>query len=184
MRVVPGREHLPVAGAREGNPDAWDRLFRRYQLPLYAYAAELLHDEHAAMDVVQETFHNAIRHIGGLRDDAKFGSWLFGIARQRMARHWRKSGREEQADEATLEQLPDETFTPSEWAEQEEEISLFMARLDTLPQPQREALLLHYIEDFPLEEISHITGVPLGTVKSRLHHARKTLRALLERELK
>ncbi|MCX6924592.1 MAG: hypothetical protein NT154_15460, partial [Verrucomicrobia bacterium] len=73
-------EQLPVPQARAGDPAAWDVLFRRYQLPLYVYAFELVHDEQASRDIVQETFINATRHLGGLRDDGKFGSWLFGIA--------------------------------------------------------------------------------------------------------
>ena len=82
MLVVAEPEQLPVPQARAGNPAAWDTLFRRYQLPLYVYAFELVHDEQASRDIVQETFLNATRHLGGLRADAKFGSWLFGIAHQ------------------------------------------------------------------------------------------------------
>jgi RNA polymerase sigma-70 factor (ECF subfamily) len=87
-------EHLPVAAARAGSPEAWDALYRRYQLPLYVYVVELLHHEAASLDVVQETFINAARHLAGLREDAKFGSWLFGIAHQKCVQHWRKHNRE------------------------------------------------------------------------------------------
>src|SRR5215813_12598138 len=86
---------LPVPIARAGDPAAWDVLFRRYQLPLYVYVFELVHDEQGSLDIVQETFINAVRHIGGLREDSKFGSWLFGIAHQRCVQRWRKQVREE-----------------------------------------------------------------------------------------
>jgi RNA polymerase sigma-70 factor (ECF subfamily) len=56
----------------------------------------------------------------------------------------------------------------------------FMNLLNQLPLPQRSVLLLHFVEDFPLEEISRITETPLGTVKSRLHYAKRALRKLLE----
>jgi len=54
-----------------------------------------------------------------------------------------------------------------------------MKLLNQLPLPQRAVLLLHYVEDFLLEEIAHITNTPLGTVKSRLHHAKRALRKLI-----
>ena len=69
MLVVAEREQLPVAQAKAGEPEAWDILFRRYQLPLYVYVFELVHDEQTSLDLVQETFIAAVRHIGGLRDD-------------------------------------------------------------------------------------------------------------------
>src|SRR5674476_144950 len=90
MLVVAEIEQLPVAEARSGEPTAWDTLFRRYQLPLYVYVFELVRDEQASLDIVQETFIAAARHIGGLREDDKFGSWLFGIAHQKCVQRWRK----------------------------------------------------------------------------------------------
>ena len=74
MLGVAEPEQLPVTQARAGDATAWDALFRRYQLPLYVYVFELAHDEQASLDVVQDTFIAAVKHIGGLRDDAKFGS--------------------------------------------------------------------------------------------------------------
>src|SRR5213080_76811 len=95
MLVVAEREQLPVAQARAGDTTAWDTLFRRYQLPLYVYVFELVHDEQTSLDILQESFINAARHIGSLRDDEKFGSWLFGIAHQKCIQRWRKQARDE-----------------------------------------------------------------------------------------
>ncbi len=95
MPAVAESEQLPVQQAREGKPEAWDALFRRYQLPLYVYVFELVHNEQTSLDIVQETFIAAVRHIGGLRDDAKFGSWLFGIAHQKCIQRWRQAERKE-----------------------------------------------------------------------------------------
>src|SRR3954447_26322863 len=94
MLVVAEHEQLPVQDARTGKPEAWDVLFKRYQLPLYVYVFELLHDEQASLDAVQETFINAARYLDSLRDDSKFGGWLFGIAHQKCVQHWRKQARE------------------------------------------------------------------------------------------
>lgn len=173
-------EQLPVLQARAGDAAAWDALFRRFQLPLYVYAFELVRDEQASLDIVQETFISAVRHIDSLRDDAKFGSWLFGIAHQKCVQRWRKRAREEMLrEEFAGEPIQFET-APDDLLIREEQEAEFMRLLNELPAPQRSVLLLHFVEDFSLEEIAGITGVSIGTVKSRLHYAKKSLRKLLE----
>ncbi len=173
-------EQLPVQQAREGNPAAWDTLFRRYQLPLYVYVFELVHHEQTSLDLVQETFIAAAKHLGSLRDDEKFGSWLFGIAHQKCLLLWRKkSGKEQLLDE--IPDAPDESLDrPDEFLIRREQEAEFMNLLAQLPLPQRSVLLLHFMEDFSLEEIARITETQIGTVKSRLHYAKKSLRKLLE----
>src|SRR6266436_3322329 len=99
MLVVPEREQLPVAEARAGNAEAWRTLFQRYRLPLYVYGFELLRDEQASLDLVQETFINAFQHIASLRDDKKFGGWLFSIAHQKCIQQWRRRDRESELRE-------------------------------------------------------------------------------------
>lgn len=178
MLAVDDAEQLPVAAARAGSAGAWEILFRRYQLPLYSYVMELLHHEQTALDVVQEAFISATRHLGSLRDHARFGSWLFGIAHQKCQQHWRKAGREEPLDETFLEH-PDVEPLPAERLERGEDFAALMAALDQLSPPHRAVLLLHGLEEFSLEEIADITGASLGTVKSRLHYARKQARELL-----
>jgi len=180
MLVVAEREQLPVLQARAGEPAAWGTLFRRYQLPVYVYVYELVQDEQTSLDLVQESFIAAVRHIGSLRDDNKFGSWLFGIAHQKCIQRWRKQNREEI--------LRDEIAGgPDEFDEGQDDLLIrreqeteFMNLLKQLPLPQRSVLLLHFVENFSLEEIVRITETQLGTVKSRLHYAKKSLRKLLE----
>lgn len=173
-------EQLPVQQAREGNLAAWDALFRRFQLPLYVYVFELVHHEQSSLDIVQETFIAAAKHIAGLRDDEKFASWLFGIAHQKCLLHWRKkSGKEILLDE--IPDAPDESLdAPDDVLIRSEQETEFMKALDQLSRPHRSVLLLHFVEDFSLEEIARATGWQIGTVKSRLHYAKKTLRTILE----
>jgi len=182
MLVVAEPEQLPVLQARAGEPAAWDTLFRRYQLPLYVYVFELVQNEQTSLDVVQETFIAAARHIGSLRDDGKFASWLFGIAHQKIIQLWRKrGGKESLFDE--IPESPDEydnDKAPDELLIRQEQETELMNLLNQLPLPQRSVLLLHFIEDFSLEEIADVTETRLGTVKSRLHCAKKSLRKLLE----
>jgi RNA polymerase sigma-70 factor, ECF subfamily len=179
MLVVAEPEQLPVSEARAGAPAAWDTLFRRYQLPLYVYVFELVQDEQASLDLVQETFIAASRHLGGLHDDKRFGSWLFGIAHQKCIQRWRTQNREAMLREE-FANAPDEFGGgPDDLLIRREQEAEFMNALNRLPLPQRAALLLHYIEDFSIEEIARITNTPPGTVKSRLHHARRALRTLV-----
>ncbi len=178
MPEVAEPEILPVPSARAGDPAAWDALFRRYQLPLYAYVFELIRQEQASLDVVQETFIAAFRHINGLREDAKFGSWLFSIAHQKCLRHWRR--RTETLYDELPEPVDEFEAGPDELLIRHEQESEFMKLLEKLPPSHRSVLLLQYVEDFSLEEIARITETGIGTVKSRLHYAKKSLRKLLE----
>ena len=179
MLAVAEHEQLPVARARTGEPEAWDTLFRRYQLPLYVYVFELLHDEQASLDLVQETFIAAVRHLGGLRDDAKFGSWLFGIAHQKCLQRWRKQKHAEPWSDELADTAVDFGDSPDDLLIRQEQEAEFMNLLNLLPPPQRSVLLLHFVEDFSLEEIAQITGAQIGTVKSRMHYAKKALRKLI-----
>ena len=182
MLVVAEPEQLPVPQARAGDPAAWDILFRRYQLPLYVYVFELVHDEQASLDIVQETFINATRHLGSLREDGKFGGWLFGIAHQKVLQYWRKQGREAAAMEAYANAPVEADDDPAEVLVRAEQEGAVMRLLDQLPVAQRSVLLLHFMEGFSLEDIAGVTSSALGTVKSRLHYAKKALKKLLEEE--
>jgi RNA polymerase sigma-70 factor (ECF subfamily) len=183
MLVVAEREQLPVQQARAGSAEAWNALFKRYQLPLYVYAYELVHDEQASLDIVQETFINAARHIENLRENDKFGSWLFGIAHQKCVQRWREGNRQEKLLEAYAEVIEDSQEDPRELLIRQEQEEEFMHLLNQLPLPQRSVLLLHFVEEFSLEAIAEITQTQLGTVKSRMHYAKKTLRHLLKKNL-
>jgi RNA polymerase sigma-70 factor (ECF subfamily) len=150
---------------------------------LYAYVFELIRSEQPALDVVQETFISAARHLASLRDDDRFGSWLFSIAHRKCVDRWRKSGREEPLEPEVADALPDLDSDPSEILIRREQEAEFMQLIEQLPPPQRSVLLLHFVEDFSLEEIAGITGAQLGTVKSRLHYAKRALRKLLEENI-
>jgi RNA polymerase sigma-70 factor (ECF subfamily) len=180
MLVVAESEQLPVRQAKAGEPEAWNVLFRRYQLPLYVYVFELVRDEQTSLDIVQETFIAAARHINSLRDEEKFGGWLFGIAHQKCAQVWRRRNTATSWEDESAQSLPDFEDSPDELLIREEQEGEFMKLLNELPEPQRAVLLLHFVEDFSLEEIARITEAPLGTVKSRLHYAKRALRKLVE----
>ena len=181
MLTVAEQEQLPVAQAKAGEPGAWDVLFKRFQLPLYVYVFELVGHEQTSLDIVQETFIRAARYVGSLREEAKFGGWLFRIAHQRCVQHWRQA---RQPEHELLEELTEAVFdvdsSPDEVLIRREQEAAFLTLLNQLPLPQRSVLLLYFVEDFSLEEIAEITEASLGTVKSRMHYAKKALRKLLE----
>jgi len=178
MPVVIEHEQLPVREARAGDAGAWNILFKRYQLPLYTYVFELVHHEQTSLDIVQECFISAARHIASLRVDGKFGSWLFGIAHQKCVQHWRKR-RPDSVPIEEEEDLVGDVAGPAELLISQEQEAEFLAALDRLSPPHREVLLLHFIEEFSIEEIAGITGARPGTIKSRLHYAKDALRHLL-----
>jgi RNA polymerase sigma-70 factor (ECF subfamily) len=180
MRVLCEDLPLPVAEARSGDSDAWAALLDRYRRPLYAFVQELVRHEQTSLDIVQETFINAARHIRSLREDHKFGSWLFSIAHQKCLQHWRKPNPEQIAIEIPEPSFPDDNPGPVEWLIRKEQEEAFLALLGRLAAPMRAVLLLHFLEDFSLPEIAVITGTPIGTVKSRLHYGRQAMRKLLE----
>lgn len=184
MPLVDEPDTQLVAAARARDPRAWDTLLKRHQVALHAYVAELVRDRHLALDLVQETFVAAVRHIGSLRDDAKFASWLFGIAHQKCVQQFRKTRRHGEffadADAPREDLTADDGPDPREQLVREEQTAAFFALVEQLPVAQRSALLLHVLEDFSLEDIAEIAAVPVGTVKSRLHHARRALRKLVE----
>jgi RNA polymerase sigma-70 factor (ECF subfamily) len=183
LLVTPDQqEELPVKGARQGEAGAWEILFKRYQLPLYTYVNELIHHEQASLDIVQESFISAARHIQRLREDQKFGSWLFGIAHQKCAQHWRKQRPEIEPPEEAEETASEETAQPDTILMRAEDEEKLMQLLEKLPPPHRAVLILYVMEEFSIADIALITGIPPGTVKSRLHYAKSELREILSKE--
>src|ERR1700689_4806146 len=129
MLVVSEHEQLPVTAARAGDTEAWGVLLARYRLPLYAYVFELVHQEQTTLDIVQESFIAAARHIASLRSDDKFGSWLFNFAHQKCVQHWRKSRPEEISIDPQDEDLPDFDIGPGETLIRKEQEAEFMRLL-------------------------------------------------------
>ena len=167
-----------VKAARRGDADAWDALFRAYQLPVYVFVIKMVRNETIALDLVQETFIAATKYLGSLKNDERFVSWLFSIARQKCAGHWRKHKEVEPLPEQDLEASEDPM--PHDWMIAAERESHLHEQIEKLPEPHREVIVLFFLEEFSIEEIAEITDSKPGTVKSRLHYAKKTLRKLLE----
>ncbi len=172
-------DELLVIRAQEGVVEALSELVDRWQDRLWRLAWRLTDDEQAAWDVLQETWIVISRRIGRLGDPAAFPAWAYRITSNK-SRDWiRRRQRMRRADEAYgerwLEAEKVENHTERQHADLRE-------ALGDLPGRDRAILSLRYEDNFSTTEIAAILGIPPGTVKSRLHHARQRLRRFLEED--
>lgn len=160
--------------ARDGSRPALAQLVDRWSPRIVRHVARTLGDRDAAADVTQETWLAALGALGRLDDPARFPAWLYAIATRRCVDLIRSRARAQRLGAGLAAQA-----APSRSAESDDGLDL-TAALARLPADQRLVASLFYGEDLDLETIAAIAGVPVGTVKSRLHHARAALRTHLE----
>jgi RNA polymerase sigma factor (sigma-70 family) len=170
-----------VAAAVTGDRAALARLVARWQPRLFRHAWRVLGDPERARDMVQEAWVEILRGIGRLQDVAAFPAWAYRIVTRRCQRIFHRAAREPIEPEADGEEIDAQAPEPDA-GEIAAELSNVAAAIATLPAPQRVVLALFYIEDLSVAEIAIATDVSPGTVKTRLLHARRKVRALLEGE--
>ncbi len=151
------------------NEQTYLDLMRQAEGVLYHVACTLLRDEADRRDAMQETALRAWEKRRTLREERYFQTWCVRIMMNVCHSMYRK-GRQT----VTMERMPERPVRC-------EEPELRMV-LDALPEKHRLPLVLHYLEGFSVEEIARVMGVPAGTVKYRLHQARKALRIELDEE--
>jgi RNA polymerase sigma-70 factor, ECF subfamily len=174
---------------RDGDGAAFEVLFRRHRAPLYRY---LLRQCAAgiAEELSQDCWSNVIRARRNYTVSAKFSTWLFRIAHNRLIDHYRAHERSalasyDDADtlEAVLAAAPDlPERRPDSLLDRQQRRKRLMQAIDGLSPPQRESFLLHVEGGLSVEEIGAATGVGRETAKSRLRYALTTLRACLREE--
>jgi len=169
-----------IAQARCNQSEAWEPLFRRFQLPLLAYCQEILFSREDALDAVQQSFLKAIKYLPSLRQDSKFGSWLFGIARQECIDLIRRKGRRERLEPAHSFADEVSVMCPSERATRSDDARQVILLVRELEPDLSEPMILFYLEEFSIEAIAEVMQLPSGTIKSRLHRARKTIKLKME----
>ena len=171
-------ERLLVLRSQAGDDAALAELVERYSPRLRYFLRKLLGSADGAEDALQDVWLDVLRHLPQLADPQALRAWLYRIARDRAFRRLRKAGREPvQFDENQHAngQPDDTTFTA-------EDAARIHAALDHLPAQHREVLVLRFLEDMTYEEIARIVGCELGTIRSRLHYAKQSLRKLLNPE--
>jgi RNA polymerase sigma-70 factor (ECF subfamily) len=172
-------DELLVIQAQEGVIEALSELVGRWQNRLWRLAWRLTDDEQAAWDVLQETWIVISRRIGRLDDPAAFPAWAYRITSNK-SRDWiRRRRRMRRADEAYGERHHEAENCG--YCADRQYADLRQALAD-LPGRDRAILSFRYEDGFSTAEIAGILGIPCGTVKSRLHHARQRLRRFIEED--
>ena len=176
-----------IADCLQGRTAAFGELVRRYQDRLYNTVHRLVANAEDAQDVVQDAFLHAYQSLGSFKGDSQFFTWLYRIAvntaislrRKQRVVHTIRAGR----DGGEGEPLDASEFSRPEHAlEKAEQERRVQNALQRLSPEHRTVLVLKDIDGQKYETMADILGVPVGTIRSRLHRARLELREILERD--
>jgi RNA polymerase sigma-70 factor, ECF subfamily len=171
------RDELLALRCQSGDPEAFRDLIAAFERPLRYYLLKTLGNEDRAYDVLQELWLNAFRGIRQLVEPAALRVWLYRAAHglavdQIRRRQVRQAAEQERALTEDVAAEPEFTRIDAQ---------AIHRALDELESPQREVLVLFFLEDLSLEDIADVVGCPTGTVKSRLHYAKRALHDVLKR---
>jgi len=180
--VVQDEQHLILA-ARRGDSNAFGKIVRTYQDRLCTALLHVCGSPDEAEDVAQEAFVQAYVKLANFAGESAFYTWLYRIAFN-AAISRRRRRREETSVEQTRESTGQEPFDDTEPAEErvlrEERAAAVQRALALLSDEHRAILVLREVEDCDYDEIAQILGIPVGTVRSRLHRARLHLKEQLD----
>ena len=177
-----------VAQARGGAQTAYADLLRRYERPVYALIVRMVRDPGLAEDLAQEVFLKAFRSLGSFDPERKFSSWLFKIAHNATVDHLRRrevetqplDGGADAVEDRPVRQIADPAAETPEAARQRADLRQALeTSIAGLRPVYREVMLLRFQEELSYDEIAEVTGLPLGTVKTFIHRARKELAEVL-----
>ncbi|AQZ62666.1 RNA polymerase sigma factor [[Actinomadura] parvosata subsp. kistnae] len=172
-------DELLIVRAQLGERAALAELVARWRVPVWTYVRRML-DAERADDVSQEIWLAVVRGLPRLREPERFAPWLFTIARRSITDRLRgQYAREQETLTPAGNTFTGDTFTEDQ-VEAMVDRAVLVEALARLPLPEREVLVLHYLEDLPVADCAHICQVPAGTIKSRLSRARRLLRTCLE----
>ena len=183
-----------VARAANGDHDAFRVLVERYQGRAFGLALRVLRDEEQARDVVQEAFLKAYRSLDRFEGRSSFYTWFYRVVMNLCldAKRREPAGRRVEWDEEHALETPSGTGLdsvdpgspnasgPVEHLERAELRETLQRAIEMLPDDARRTLVLREVDGLSYAEIAKVLGIPKGTVMSRLHHARRRVRVLLE----
>ena len=170
---------LLVIRAKRGDNKAFEEIVREFERPMFYYVRRLVETDEDAWDILQEIWIKAFRGIGSLRETKRFRIWLYRIAHCTAMSHHRAAYR----NQAVRDEAFDEEATiEADLAPNPEDAERVHVALDSLDPDFLEVLTLRFLEDLSVDETAEVIGVPAGTVKSRLFHAKKALKKVLSRE--
>jgi RNA polymerase sigma-70 factor, ECF subfamily len=168
-------ERVLVLRCQARDETAFEEIVARYTPRLRYYLRKMLGGAEAAEDALQEVWLDAFRGITRLNEPGAFPAWVYRLARDRAFRELRR-----RRSHLPLEDFDfvDEASDAAEFST--EDAGRIHDALDMLPPEHREVLVLRFIEDLTYEEIARVVGCHIGTVRSRLHYAKRGLRRLIE----
>jgi RNA polymerase sigma-70 factor (ECF subfamily) len=164
-----------MAAYRGGDARAFEILYARHRTRLYRYVLRSVKARALAEELYQEVWMRVIEARASYAPRARFTTWLYTIAHNRLVDHWRKRGLTLVALEA--DDVPSGNPDPADHVQARESLARFAAALDALPALQREAFLLHEEGELSVAEIAAATGANEETAKSRLRYAMAKLKA-------
>jgi RNA polymerase sigma-70 factor, ECF subfamily len=171
--------HLLVLRCQTGDQQAFATLMGMFGGKTLGYLRGILGQD--AEDVQQEVWLAVYRGLHTLTNPGAFRTWLFRTSRHRVVDHLRRLKRErELLDDVPLDEVGEGDLADDRTIENVEG-SLLDGALDAMPPPHREVLLLRYRDELSYAEIALVIGRPIGTVRTRLHHAKRRLHTLLNR---
>ena len=175
--MTPIEEVDLIARAKQGDLMAFEALYKMHQAPIYRTALAITNDRSVAEEILQDTFLRAFKHLARVREGVSLSPWLYRIA-VNLAYDWTaKHKRWLSAINNIVERFIVTTVSsPERSVEEREAQELLYEAINRLEFKQRTTIVLFYLQDFSLIEISEIMECPVGTVKSRLHYARENLR--------
>lgn len=182
-------EELMLLYAR-GDGQAFDALFERHKRSVYSFIRKFMVSGDLADDLFQQVFMKVIHNRERYQPSAKFSTWLFTITRSVCIDAMRKNGKRRWISifsRSEPSEEPGEPMaiacsdpTPRQWLQEQELSGIMQEIISTLPENQREVLLLRENTDLTFAEIAEVTGCSVNTVKSRMHYALLALRRGLE----
>jgi RNA polymerase sigma-70 factor (ECF subfamily) len=169
-----------LEGLRALSPEAYEVLLDRFEAPLYRFFYYSHGDHDRAEDQCGETFAQIILAVHKMRGDAGvLRAFIFGVARNVLRRGWRER-RPRAIGEIELTLLPDRQPSVFSQVADRQAYERAMSAIEQFNEPMRQILLLRFVEGMQLEEVATAMDLPLGSVKSAIHRARKRLKHLLE----
>ena len=170
-----------VKRAQRGDVDTFEVLVRRHEKAIFNLAYRLLGNYDEAAEVTQDVFLSAFKSIHQFRGEANFSTWLYRIGLNHASTR-RKSLNSTQRRQLPLdgtEMITNGTIDPAKNLEDKETQHRVQQALNSLDAEDARIILLRDLQDIPYDDVAEILDIPVGTVKSRLHRARKALRTRL-----
>jgi RNA polymerase sigma-70 factor (ECF subfamily) len=188
--LQPAEEIRLIAGAKHGDHASFEELVDRYMGKAMTVARAYVNNRDDALELAQEAFYRVYRSLDGFREGEPFAPWFFRILRNAclsfLEKHRKRRHLSIDApiggdpDNSPMAVADPDSVRPEARVEQSEEQHQLRQALDSLPLMHKEILVLRHFEDLDYASIAQVLDIPIGTVMSRLFHARRKLKDALD----